>query len=271
VAVAVILAAVAAGCADTPTAPSASGAVSSRGVAPQGGTPEPPGDSLGLVNALGATNYLAFGDSITWGVTSSFDGTFLFDPPPGTGYPEQLDGLLEAQFTTQDFVVANLGAPGEWAVQALSTGRFLQELSSRRPQGLLLLEGINDMNNGRSVSQVVGSLQQMVELARLYNATVLLANMFQTCESTDGNGVVRPNSNTLIVPFNSALSAMAAGRQNVYIVDLYGAFGNNCGPSGGFGLLGGDGLHPSGSGYSVMASRFRDAIRTHFAVRGSFQ
>jgi lysophospholipase L1-like esterase len=263
--------AAAAGCSQTPTSPSSSPAVLSRGSVPQGG-PEAPGDSLGPVNAAGATHFVAFGDSITSGVLSSFDGGFLFDPGPTTSYPYQLAGLLESNFTAQNFDVDNYGKGGEWAAQALSTNRFVQMLAAERPQGLLLLEGINDLNNDRPIAEVVGSLQQMVELARLYNATVLLGTMFQTCQSVQpGTGQVRPNSADKIVAFNNALTAMAAGRQNVYVVDLYGAFGNNCGPDGGVNLLGADGLHPTTNGYVVMATTFGLAIRDRFPVRGSFQ
>jgi lysophospholipase L1-like esterase len=269
--VCLVMLAAAAGCSQTPTSPSSSPAVLSRGGVPQGG-PEAPGDSFGPVNAAGATHFVAFGDSITAGVTSSFDGSFLFDPGPTNSYPYQLAGLLEANFTAQNFDVDNYGQPGEWAAQALSSNRFVQMLAAQRPQGLLLLEGINDLNNDRPVSEVVGSLQQMVELARLYNATVLLGTMFQTCQSTNpGTGQVRTNSAGQIVAFNNALTAMAAGRQNVYVVDVYGAFGNNCGPDGGVNLLGADGLHPTTTGYAVMATAFGFAIRDRFPVRGSFQ
>jgi lysophospholipase L1-like esterase len=265
------LLAIAAGCAQTPTSPSASGAVLSRGSVPQGG-PEAPGDSLGPVSAVGATHFVAFGDSITAGVMSSFDGGFLFDPGPTTSYPHQLAGLLEANFTAQNFDVDNYGQGGEWAAQALSSGRFVQMLAAERPQGVLLLEGINDLNNDRSIGEVVGSLQQMVELARLYNATVLLGTMFQTCQSTQpGTGQVRPNSADKIVAFNNAIKSMAAGRQNVYIADVFAAFGNNCGPDGGVNLLGADGLHPTPNGYAVMGTTFGLAIRDRFPVRGSFQ
>ena len=89
--------------------------------------------------------------------------------------------------------------------------------------------------------------------------------------SVSPEGVVRQNSADKISSFNSALTAMAAGRQNVYVVNLHGAFGNNCGPDGGVNLLGADGLHPSTTGYSVMASTFGAAIRDRFPVRGSFQ
>lgn len=242
-----------------------------RGGVPLGGDP-PAGDSLGPVNGVGATRFVAYGDSITWGVVSSFDGGLLFDPPPGFAYPVQLDGLLESAFASQDFTVDNEGLPGEEIAGALSSGRLASVLAARRPQGLLLLEGINDLNNGASVSTVAGWLGQAVDLARVYNGTVLVATMFQTCSSTDPTtGRVRLNSTEKIVPFNSAIRSMAAGRQNVYVVDLYAAFGNNCGGNGGTGLLGGDGLHPSASGYAVMATAFGQAIRDRFPVRGSFQ
>jgi len=258
-------------CAQTPDSPTGPSPVLSRGAAPQAGVPAP-ADSLGTVNALGATNFLAFGDSITWGQTSSFDGGFLFDPVPGTEYPTQVDNQLESAFSTQDFTVVNAGVPGEWATQALSSGRFAQQMATVRPQGLLLLEGINDLNNEQSTAATVAALQQMVELARLYNTTVFIGTMFQTCVSTHPmTGQVRPNAATKITGFNSALRAMATGRQNVHVVDLYPAFGDNCGPDGGVALLGGDGLHPNPSGYTVIATTFANVLRSVFAVRGSFQ
>jgi lysophospholipase L1-like esterase len=145
-------------------------------------------------------------------------------------------------------------------------------MAAQRPQALLLLEGINDLNNDQSVAATVGYLQQMVELARLYNTTVFIGTMFQTCVSTSPSGQVRPNAATRINGFNSALRAMAAGRQNVHVVDLFAAFGTqNCGPDGGIGILGGDGLHPNPSGYSIIATQFAAAVRNVFAVRGSYQ
>jgi lysophospholipase L1-like esterase len=267
---AVLMAMTAATCANTPTSPSTPAAVASKGSVPQGGEPAP--DPLPGVQAVGATSFLAFGDSITFGTLSSFDGAFLFDPPPGTSYPSQLDGVLESSYPVQDFTVVNEGSPGEQAVNAVASGRFAQRMAAVRPQGLLLLEGINDLNGGRSIGEAVGALQQMIEIARLYNTTVLVATMFQTCLSTQpGTGQVRENSSDKIQAFNGAINAMAAGRQNVYVVNLYSAFGDNCGPEGGVNLLGGDGLHPSASGYARIASTFAAAIGARFPVRGSFQ
>lgn len=266
-----LLALVAAQCAQSPTAPSSTGSALSRGAVPQSGPP-PSGDSLGTINALGATRFVTFGDSITWGTLSSFDGAFLFDPGPGTSYPYMMHGQLEATFSAQDFTVDNHGQPGERATQAVSSGRFQQTMAQRRPQGVILLEGINDLNGGVSIGEVVGALQQMVEIARLYNATVLVSTMFQTCRSENpSTGQIRENSAAQIVPFNNAVKAMAAGRQNVYVADLYAAFGNHCGPDGGVNRLGADGLHPTVSGYAAMASFFANVLRERFPVRGSFQ
>ena len=121
------------------------------------------------------------------------------------------------------------------------------------------------------IGATVNALSQMIDTARVYNTTVLVATMFQTCVSVSPTGVVRQNSADRIVAFNSAIRSMAAGRQNVYVVDLFAAFGDNCGPDGGVGLLGGDGLHPTASGYSVLASTYANAMASIFQVRGSFE
>lgn len=268
-----LLAALAGACAAPGASPTGPSAVLSIGTAPQTGAPVPAADPLPPVPALGATQYLAFGDSITCGVPGAFvPADMAFDVTCHyTGYPEALDGLLEGVSPAQDFTVENEGRPGEDA--ALAYSRFASLMAARRPQVVLLLEGINDLNNGRGVTATVGALQQMVELARVYGATVLVGTMYQTCYSVNPyTGRVRTNSTDLIVPFNNALRSMVAGRLNVYVVDIYAAFGtSNCGFEQGINLVGDDGLHPSPSGYSVMASTFGAAIRDRLAVRGSYQ
>ena len=269
----VALALVAGGCGSSPALPTAASSVLSVASAPQTGAPPPAGDPLPATSALGATRFLAFGDSITCGVPGAFPQVDIaFDVNCiDTGYPEALDGLLEAASATQNFTVDNEGRPGEEARLALS--RFTSLVSTRRPQAVLLLEGVNDLNGGTSVSSAVAALQQMVEVARVYGATVLVGTMFQTCYSANPyTGRVRLNSTDLIRPFNSALRAMVAGRQNVYVVNLDTAFGNgNCASDRGINLVGEDGLHPSPSGYAAIAQAFGMAIRSVFAVRGSYQ
>ena len=92
------LALVSAGCADSPALPTAPTTVLSRGAVPQVGT-NPAADVVPSPNALGATKFMAFGDSITFGTLSSFDGAFLFDGGSPNSYPGQLESNLKASST----------------------------------------------------------------------------------------------------------------------------------------------------------------------------
>ncbi len=208
---------------------------------------------------------MSFGDSITAGVESQFDGVFLFDSP-ASAYPINLQGMLNRDNSPGGFVVANRGVPGEGAYQA--QGRLTSDLSSVRPQVVLLLEGVNDMiGSGRSASQAAASVAALVDTARLFNCTVLVATMPQTFRSESPSGQIRENARELIRPFNDELRRLVSGRQNVHIVDLYAAFEGG----GNRSLMGGDGLHPTPAGYARMAQTFHARIVEVFPVRGSLQ
>ncbi len=228
-------------------------------------------------NAVGATRFVAFGDSITCGVESAFDFLVPLPCPSGThGYPERVQAILSAYNPAQTFVMTKRGYPGEWAQDGVNRLKTeLAELAgpgvlpAQRPQGLLLLEGINDMNNGVSATRAAASLAEMAQIGRLYNLTVLVATMPQTWVTEDPNtGQTRQNSADKIVPFNTEVIRLLSGVQNVYIVDVYAAFG---GANPNRSLIGGDGLHPTPAGYDVMAQTLHTAIVTRFPVRGSLQ
>ncbi|MCC7243341.1 MAG: hypothetical protein IT180_15550 [Acidobacteria bacterium] len=227
---------------------------------------QPPSVPSALVptppQALGATRFLAFGDSITYGVLSSFDGAFLILDEPGS-YPSLLGSMLTQDHAPQSFTVINAGIPGETARVGLD--RLPGVLATERPQVVMLLEGINDLNFGVPLSQVAGNVLSLVQTARLFNCTVLVATMPQTYYSVAPDGRIRENSADKIVRFNNEVRQLVSGLQNVYIVDVYAAFGSNQS------LMGGDGLHPTSAGYQLMAQVFHLAIKTIFPVRGSVQ
>jgi lysophospholipase L1-like esterase len=233
------------------------------GVIPQTPPPIPPRTHTGPLNAVGATRFVAFGDSITYGTLSSFDGVALFDIPTHS-YPVRLDLGLNHYHQPQQFTVINRGVPAE-AVAEGGVQRIQSVLTNDRPQALLLLEGINDLNGGRSIGATVAALDTVLDYARVYNTTVLIATMFQTYVSEAPDGRIRTNAADQVPAFNAAIRQMAAGRQNVFLVDLEPVF------HGRRHLVGGDGLHPSEAGYEVMASTFLAVIETAFPVRGSFQ
>jgi len=260
----VLMAAVAA-CTTSPTSPSSSDAAGALtvGVASQGPVAVPSAIVPTPPQALGATRFLAFGDSITYGALSEFDGVFIMLDAPGS-YPRLLQSMLNQYNAPQTFAMQNEGLPGETARAGID--RMPGVLSTHRPQVVLLLEGINDLNFDVSVAQTAANVHYLVQIARLFNCTVLVATMPQTYASVDPNtGRERLNSTEKIVPFNNEVRRLVAGMQNVHIVDIYAAFGTDRS------YMGGDGLHPSPSGYQRMAQEFHAAITRIFPVRGSLQ
>ena len=76
----------------------------------------------------------------------------------------------------------------------------------------------------------------MVQIARVYNLTVLVANLYPTYPSEPKGD----NAIDKIVPFNTELRRLVGGLQNVRIVDLYESFGTTA-----YGTyVGLDGEHP---------------------------
>lgn len=211
-------------------------------------------------NAIGLTRYMAFGDSITAGATSSWDPRFLFAST--NGYPERLLAGLNTYHSPQQFTMFNEGQPGEQAVHALA--RFKLRLANDRPQAVILLEGFNDVNSGVSVNQVAISLGQMVDASVAVGVPVLLATMYQTYEVTDPDGNVRHNAASLIPSLNTEIKKIPTGRFNVHLVDLYPLMNNRS-------FVGADGIHTTDSGFEVMATTFLDAIELAFPVRGNAQ
>lgn len=250
-----------AGCSQTPTSPSAANSPAAIGELPQTSVPLPPRDNATVPNAIGLTRFVAFGDSITWGATSGYDPRFLFAAANG-GYAERLLEALNTYHAPQRFTMFNEGQPGELAGNALA--RFQLMLTSRRPQAVLLLEGINDLNNDISVTQVATSVGRMVDAALAAGVPVLLATMYQTYEVTDPAGTTHHNSASVITSFNAELKKIPSGRLNVHVVDLYPVMNDRS-------FVGNDGLHTTDKGFDAMATTFLTAIETAFPVRSNVQ
>ena len=222
--------------------------------------PVPPRIGITPPRALGVTRFVAFGDSITWGAQSSFDPRFLFAAANG-GYVDRLQAALNTYHAPQQFTVINEGVPGELAINAVT--RFRSMLTTRRPEAVLLLEGINDLNNDLGVSRTVSALSQLVSAATSLGVPVVVATMYPTYESTF-EGVVRSNAASLVPAFNAEVRRLVAGRLNVHLVDLEPAMRERR-------YVGNDGVHLTDEGFQVMSSQFLAVIEAAFPVRGSFQ
>lgn len=231
------------------------------GAAPEAIAPVPPRISVTPPRALGATRFVAFGDSITWGAMSAWDARFIFAAANG-GYPERLQAGLNAYHAPQQFVVFNEGVPGELALNGLT--RFRNLLSSRRPEAVLLLEGINDISNDFAPSRVSTALFQMVDSATALGIPVVVGTMYQTYAVTDPDGHYRSNGAGLVPVLNAEIRRLAVGRANVHLLDLEPLMRDRA-------LVGADGIHLTDSGHEALAAAFLQRVESAFPVRGSFQ
>jgi lysophospholipase L1-like esterase len=215
---------------------------------------------------LSATRFVAFGDSITYGVLPSCPGTnsvfslqddlrlVIASVDVAVSYPTKLQNLLRTRYPTQSPVVLNEGLPGE-GVSGTPGGvtRLPGVLSQDAPEILLLQEGVNDINfnNPALIPAVVSGLQTMIRQAKSLGVRqVLLGTLLPQRE-----GACRGYAPGLIVPANDQIRAMALA-EGAVLVDLYQSFLGMTDV-----LLGPDGLHPSEAGYEKMAQTFYDVIR----------
>jgi len=270
-----------AGCGASPTSPTPSPGTPTT--SPGTGVTTIPADTPAATGtALGATRFIAFGDSITCGTVSApLIERYLaqLNCTPSNAYPERLLTLLQATVPAvqrTQLKVWNRGNPAEMAAYPQGEQRLREELAElmalplgQQPQVLLLLMGVNDMNSGYTAARAASSVAYLAHIARGHNLSVLVATMPQTFPGLAPSGLLRDNSSPKIVAFNEELTRQLTGVPNVWMVDMYGAFGGTAAQRAG--LMGVDGLHPTESGLQRMAETFRTEIIFRFPVRSGLQ
>jgi lysophospholipase L1-like esterase len=222
---------------------------------------------------LAATQFVAFGDSITAGKLSSDCGNntancaivtlngpaqrwsalqqlFANLEESSAAYPRVLQQLLADRYASQSIAIANEGNSNEMVADGKA--RLPRTLASGQ-QVLLLMEGANDMNQGTPVATVADDLQAMVRDARNRGLTVFLGTLLpqrpRGCRAYDFcDGI----EDTALL--NTRLRAIAQS-EGATLVDLYAGFAGQTDT-----LLGIDGLHPSELGYRKMAELFFTAV-----------
>jgi lysophospholipase L1-like esterase len=204
---------------------------------------------------LVATRFLAFGDSLTLGVTSASPTMLLANRPDS--YPFKLGALLTARYQTQTPEALNDGVGGETAArtpasQSIGRLRLPGSLDANDPEVLLLMEGTNDLLSGTTGAEnALVALEEMVILGRGRGARVLLA----TIPPQRSGGLRNRDRVAAMIPgFNDSIRQIAA-RQGVPLVDVYRALENR------MDLIGVDDLHPTPQGYDLIAMTFFDVIR----------
>ena len=217
--------------------------------------------SVTVIPTLDLRRILAFGDSLTAGVTAS-PVQSIVQLAPNQSYPAKLSALLQQRYAGQTVRVANAGVPGERATEALS--RFRSELAREQPDLALLMEGTNDLDAQTTAGGDEAALrvEDMVVDAKGRGVDVILAT-------------IPPQRSVLatapqVAPYNELLRRVAA-RQNVLLVDVHRivAMGqcSNLGNSPlSFPCLGDDHLHPTREGNELIAMGFFDEIVAGFEL-----
>lgn len=217
---------------------------------------------------------MAFGDSITAGVTSSMSSLGTISLPAAfftTGYPERLRSLLQQRYSMQAITVRNEGEPGE-CVSAACKNAFTGTFSRGRVRFpgeltgdlelVIIMEGTNDASAGFAVSAVASGLSSMVQDAKAAGKQVIISTLIPKAPWHGGAS----NTNPRIAAYNDRIAEIAA-QEGVVLVDMWGAFGgaSNMDTS----LMSPDGTHPNSAGYQRMAQVFFGAIVANFEVGGS--
>jgi lysophospholipase L1-like esterase len=207
------------------------------------------------VPLLKATRFVAFGDSLTEGVTVSSPPSLLgLSAGLPVSYPFQLDDRLRSRYPDQNPVVFNAGRAGELATDALP--RLRTVLNEADADVLLLLHGANDLNGGIGrMPATLDAIRGMIREARGRDMSVMLATLPPQCS---GGTPPRGGATPFLASFNQMLSSMGV-QEGAKIVDLFTKVNIS--------LIGVDCLHPQPGGYVRMADVFFDDVIAAFERR----
>ena len=197
------------------------------------------------LNRDGQIVILCFGDSITRGVG---DGPSATDTPPGpAGYPPRLQALTGV-------TVLDDGIPGERTDAGLA--RLQNDLEEARADYVILLEGTNDVEDRRTES-ALDNIASMIGASFAAGSLPILGTITPSC-CNHRNMLPRE----AIVSYNEGLRRLAAD-EGLSLIDFYQAFvGSSDGeyhPEEGL-IHVPEGLHPTPTGYTVMATVARLAF-----------
>jgi lysophospholipase L1-like esterase len=152
----------------------------------------------------------------------------------------------------------NRGISGQTTAQMLV--RMYPDVIALKPAAMVVLAGTNDVarNTGpQTLEQITDNFQAMTELAQLHGIKVILCSVLPVSDYTQRPQTARrPPAD--ILKLNAWLKDYAARKGATY-VDYFSATADEKGflKDG----TSGDGLHPNGKGYEIMAPLVEAAIR----------
>lgn len=188
--------------------------------------------------------YLAFGDSITNGQAGVGDGQ---------GYIGTLERLLAAYFGKARVI----GDGVDSSSSERGDARIMDSLAGGRPAFTLILYGINDWADHRCDQTpcfTIDRLRSMVRKVKAQGGFPFVGTLLMTNVGNDFRA--SPQRNSWVVVQNDHIRRMVAEEEAV-LVDLHGAFERS--PFE-YADLFADYIHPSATGYRLMAETWFEAI-----------
>ena len=188
--------------------------------------------------------FLAFGDSITNGQA------FVGD---GQGYVGQLERMLAAHFGRARVIGDGLDSSNT----ERGDSRILDSLAGGRPAFTLILYGTNDWADprcGEPPCFTIERLRSMVRKVKSQGGFPFVGTLLMTNVGNDFRA--SPQRNSWVIEQNDSIRRMAI-EEDVVLVDLHGAFER---APYEYADLFADYIHPSATGYKVMAEAWFEAI-----------
>jgi lysophospholipase L1-like esterase len=216
---------------------------------------------------LSKTRFMAFGDSLTEGKTTLLPRGAVVIPmrkPPvfnnDVSYVSQLYAKMTERYQDQEITIIAEGFGGLTAAD--DRDREREVLDQWRPDALLLLEGTNDLSvspDTRGINSAADGLQRMVRDAKARGVRVFLATL-PPMNSHAEKAKPRLATEQAVPLLNERIRGIAAA-ENVTLVDLFAAVPVT--------ELGNDGLHPTATGYGLMADEWLKAIIETMEIKPS--
>lgn len=198
--------------------------------------------ALAAAPATAQTRYLAFGDSITFGVGDDETRSEI-------GYPPRLEELLVQLGVSAE--VINAGLPGESTFEAQF--RLEELLDEGSYDVLLLMEGTNDVPI-TSPETTRFNLNQMALEAESRGLEAVHATVIPRLPSAGFDG-----ENVITRELAGEIRELAYAN-NRELVDPFEVFMENPAWFDEYYVGGSDKLHPNSLGYDVLASAFADVL-----------
>ena len=199
------------------------------------------------------TTIVALGDSTTAG-TPAFKSP-IEAPPNGSG-DEHSQFAYWLMQTRADWTVLNRGVNGERTDQIAA--RFDRDVLAHHPAVVIILAGVNDVYQGRTVEFAEAQLRAMYDRALAAKIPVVACSIIPFNSAT-------PEQNAKMHAINDWIRAQAAKDARMRFVDTRAAAAK----TGDLDQLSGspDGLHPDVNGYRKMAEALGPALVSILAGR----